>query len=136
MDEELKAVIERVTDLEQEVALLKRQLVDKEVVPERVSPIHVATTVKLPEKAATPKQEVPVQAQIVRKEFNLEKALGTWLPRVFMFILLLGVLWGLKVGMDYGVITNPVRVALGYAGTILLYYLGMRYVRGGKKGLV
>lgn len=134
LDEELKDVIKRVTDLEQEVASLKRQLADKGVVPERTAPMHVATPVKLPEKVAIPKQDVPVRVPTVRKEFNLEKALGTWLPRVFMFILLLGVLWGLKVGMDYGVITNPVRVVLGYAGTILLYYLGMRYVRGGKKG--
>ncbi|WP_342506938.1 DUF2339 domain-containing protein [Sporosarcina sp. FSL K6-2383] len=135
MDEELKDVIKRVADLEQEVASLKRQLADQEVVPERASTMRVATPVKHIEKAATPKQEVPVRVPpTVRKEFNLEKALGTWLPRVFMFILLLGVLWGLKVGMDHGVITNPVRVVLGYAGTFLLYYLGMRYVRGGKKG--
>lgn len=134
LDEELKDVIKRVADLEREVASLKRQLSDKEVVPEQASPIRVATPVKRPDEVATPQQEVPVREPTVRKEFNLEKALGTWLPRVFMFILLLGVLWGLKVGMDYGVITNPVRVALGYAGTILLYYLGMRYVRSGKKG--
>ncbi|WP_318617769.1 DUF2339 domain-containing protein [Sporosarcina sp. YIM B06819] len=127
MDEELKDVIKRLSDLEQEVASLKRQLADKEVVPER------APTMR-PEKVAALKQDIPVRVPTVRKEFNLEKVLGTWLPRVFMFILLLGVLWGLKVGMDYGVITNPVRVALGYAGTILLYYLGMRYVHSGKKG--
>ncbi|WP_203248247.1 DUF2339 domain-containing protein [Sporosarcina beigongshangi] len=135
MNKELKAVFKRVTVLEQEVASLKRQLAGKEVVvPEQAPTMHVAAPVKHPDQVATPKQDIPVRVPTVRKEFNLEKALGIWLPRVFMFILLLGVLWGLKVGMDHGVITNPVRVALGYAGTVLLYYLGMRYVRGGKKG--
>lgn len=134
LDEELKDVIKRVADLELEVTLLKHQLADKEVVSERAPTMNMATPVKRLDEETAPKQEVPVRVPTVRKEFNLEKALGTWLPRVFMFILLLGVLWGLKVGMDYGVITNPVRVALGYAGTILLYYLGMRYVRRGKKG--
>jgi len=51
-----------------------------------------------------------------------------------MFILLLGVLWGLKVGMDNGFITNPVRIVMGYAGTGLLYYFGMKYY--GKKNKV
>ena len=51
-----------------------------------------------------------------------------------MFILLLGVLWGLKVGMDHGFITSPVRVGMGYTGTILLYFLGTRYYNSGKKG--
>ncbi|MGM8366006.1 DUF2339 domain-containing protein [Virgibacillus sp. W0181] len=67
-----------------------------------------------------------------KKGMDIEELIGTWLPRVFMFILLLGVLWGLKVGMDNGWITNPVRVVLGYAGTALLLIVGIRYVRRDK----
>lgn len=65
-------------------------------------------------------------------EFNLEKMLGLWLPRVFMFILLLGVLWGLKVAIDHGWITDGVRILLGYAGTALLYYGGMKNIKNSR----
>ena len=136
LDEELKSILKRVTDLEGEVDSLKQQLADMKPVTsyttEKVKKVHLASIMeRLPEQPV--RDEVPSQ-QIVRKEFNLEKALSNWLPRVFMFILLLGVLWGLKVGMDNGFITNPVRVGLGYAGTVLLYFLGMRYYNSGKKG--
>lgn len=62
-------------------------------------------------------------------EFDFEKLLGTWLPRLFMVILIFGVLWGLKVGMDNGIITNPIRIVLGYGGTILLALVGLRYLK-------
>ncbi|MCG7336669.1 DUF2339 domain-containing protein [Sporosarcina sp. ACRSM] len=141
MDEELQKVLERVSDLEKEVALLKQQLARQGVasnpMKEPAPTIQVAKTKQFPDKPVIakrePEREIPSQPT-VKKEFDLEKVLSTWLPRVFMFILLLGVLWGLKVGMDHGFITTAVRVALGYAGTILLYYLGMRYYTSGKKG--
>ena len=136
LDEELKAILQRVSDLEGEVSTLKRQLAEMKTLPshvaEKVGKVQLASIMeRLPEQPV--RDEVPIQ-QKVRKEFDLEKVLSNWLPRVFMFILLLGVLWGLKVGMDHGFITNPVRVVMGYAGTVLLYFLGMRYYNGEKKG--
>jgi len=136
LDEELKAILQRVSDLEGEVSTLKRQLVEMKApsshVAEEVKKVHLSSIMEsLPEQLV--RDEVPIQ-QKVRKEFDLEKVLSNWLPRVFMFILLLGVLWGLKVGMDHGFITNPVRVGMGYTGTILLYFLGKRYYNRGKKG--
>ena len=70
LDEELKDVIKRVTDLELEVALLKRQLADKEVVPERASPMRIVAPVKRTDEVAVLKQDIPVRVPIVRKEFN------------------------------------------------------------------
>jgi uncharacterized membrane protein len=136
LDEELKAVLQRVSNLEVEVSTLKRQLAETKTPPslvaEKVGKVHLASIMaRLPEQPI--QDEVSIQ-QKVRKEFDLEKALSNWLPRVFMFILLLGVLWGLKVGMDNGFITNPVRVGMGYTGTILLYFLGTHYYNNGKKG--
>lgn len=138
LDGEMKAVLKRVSDLEGEVDLLKQQLVEMKTSPsheiEQVKKVHLASKIdQLTERQILIRDEVPSQQQ-VRKEFDLERALSTWLPRVFMFILLLGVLWGLKVGMDNGIISNPVRVGMGYAGTILLYFLGMRFYNSGKKG--
>lgn len=60
---------------------------------------------------------------------DFEQLLGKWLPRVFMFILLLGVLWGLKVASDYGLLSDGLRIVGGYGATVLLYFLGMKYIR-------
>lgn len=69
-----------------------------------------------------------------QKPFDFEQQFAVWLPRVFMVILLLGVLWGLKVSFDMGWITEGVRVALGYIGSILLGYLGYRSIRSARRG--
>ncbi|MGM9919872.1 MAG: DUF2339 domain-containing protein, partial [Bhargavaea sp.] len=69
-----------------------------------------------------------------QKPFDFERQFAVWLPRVFMVILLLGVLWGLKVSFDMGWITEGVRVVLGYLASILLGYLGYRSVRDARRG--
>ncbi len=146
MNEEMKDVLHRIATLEDEVQLLKQQLAKskveipiqmntdkKEATPPPSRPVITPPTVAI-EKL---EQEKPIVSSLQKQpkdELDFEKQLGIWLPRVFMFILLLGVLWGLKVGMDYGVITDPVRIGLGYAGTGLLYFLGMRYMESGKNG--
>jgi len=137
-------IIKRLNDLEAEVKLLKSQqlkwLGGKPLVDEPVEVVKSKpeSEEKVEEPEFTrPAEEVyaikPPQTSVVKKEFEIEKVLGLWLPRVFMFILLLGVLWGLKLGMDYGIVTNPVRIGMGYAGTVLLYYLGMKYYKGNNK---
>lgn len=69
-----------------------------------------------------------------QKPFDFERQFAVWLPRVFMVILLLGVLWGLKVSFDMGWITEGVRVVLGYLASVLLGYLGYRSIRGARRG--
>lgn len=145
MDENVKKLVQRVEALEEEVSTLKRKIAKieplaavairkteaKQTFPEPKVQQPVAQPV-IKQQSKQTAQSVPVK-QKPKKEVDFEKMLGIWLPRVFMFILLLGVLWGLKVGMDHGWITYPVRIVMGYASTILLYYLGMRYVKSGKK---
>lgn len=134
-------IIKRLDDLEEEMKLLKKQqaelLVRQEGIKQSEStvhnePIQAREQQEIPKirPLAEPVETIkPQGATQSKKEFNLEKALSRWLPRVFMFILLLGVLWGLKVGMDNGYITNPVRIVMGYVGTVFLYYVGMNYYR-------
>ncbi|SDE74082.1 Predicted membrane protein [Bhargavaea beijingensis] len=69
-----------------------------------------------------------------QKPFDFERQFAVWLPRVFMVILLLGVLWGLKVSFDMGWITEGVRVVLGYLASVLLGYLGYRSIRDARRG--
>lgn len=139
-----EVIFKRLEQLEAEMKLLKKQqlelLANTTVVKEPEK--FITAEPKFEEKIAEPQYtqssntihiEKPIKEPVIKKEFNLERALGTWLPRVFMFILLLGVLWGLKLGMDYGIVTNPVRIGLGYAGTVLLYFLGMKYYNRNNK---
>ena len=87
MDEELKAILQRVSDLEGEVSTLKRQLAKMKVLLQAMfrrerRKVHLASIMeRLPEQPV--RDEVPIQ-QKVRKEFDLEKALSNWLPRVFL----------------------------------------------------
>lgn len=46
-------------------------------------------------------------------------------PRVFIFILILGVVWGLKASYDYGIITIQVILALSFIFSISLAALGV-----------
>ncbi|WP_172370600.1 DUF2339 domain-containing protein [Sporosarcina jiandibaonis] len=131
MSENHQDILKRLEHLEREMKLLKEQqaqLIGKTApVMKEIKPFRPLVT---PDKQSA----TAVITKPARKEFDFEKALSQWLPRVFMFILLLGVLWGLKVGMDNGFITNPVRIVMGYVGTGLLYYFGMKYY--GKKNKV
>jgi len=144
VDDSNEDILKRLAQLETEMKLLKKQqlelLSQTTVIKEHRN--YVPPEPKSEEKIAEPQyipssgpiyKENPFKKPVAKKEFNLEKALGTWLPRVFMFILLLGILWGLKLGMDYGIVTNPVRIGLGYAGTVLLYFLGMKYYNGNRR---
>lgn len=159
MQEEIKALIKRVSDLEKEVTLLKHQLahhtrIDQTtIIKPKEAPRMKPETVKesvTPDKGKmehTPQpspdiitikrqvEQTPTPAPTQKKEVNIEKLLGIWLPRVFMFVLILGVLWGLKLGIDQGWISLAARIVMGYAATAILYYLGMRYVKQSKKML-
>lgn len=131
-----KEILQRVSDLESEVRLLRREL---DQLKDLEHPIEASVHEK---KRYVPASSVRVEQPLIdtswpqkeKKEVDFEKQFRVWLPRVFMFILLLGVLWGLKVGMEYGVITGVVRIALGFVGSAGLYFLGMRYIRLEKNG--
>lgn len=69
------------------------------------------------------------QDYATKEPINFEQILSTWLPRVFMIILILGILWGLKIGMDNGWISYEVRIALGYITSIALYFLGKNSIK-------
>lgn len=128
-------IVRRLAYLEREVAELKQQqaellgqksasVVAKKVEQENKQPVSFSPPPSAPPVA---KEIEEVRPEQTKKEFDLEKMLSKWLPKMFMFILLLGVLWGLKVAVDNGYVTNAIRIVGGYAGTGILYYFGMKY---------
>lgn len=85
------------------------------------------------------KQSTIIQNDSDKTEFadkepvDWEHVLGkVWLPRIFIFVLIIGVVWGFKATFDRGFITEPVRVALGYfiaCGFVILGELQIRKKR-------
>ena len=45
--------------------------------------------------------------------FNIIKFCQTWLPRIFVGIMLLGVIWLFKAGVDAGLLTPAIRIVFG-----------------------
>ncbi|MCX7572226.1 DUF2339 domain-containing protein [Tumebacillus sp. DT12] len=58
-----------------------------------------------------------------------------WLPRVFLLVLLLGVLWGFKAAVESGILTEPVRCLIGVLTTAAFVWLGERQVRHDRHAL-
>ncbi|MEW9698363.1 DUF2339 domain-containing protein [Paenibacillus sp. SI8] len=52
-----------------------------------------------------------------------------WLPRIFIVVFLLGVLWGFTAAVSAGIITEPVRCMLGIAAAALMYWQGETQIR-------
>lgn len=110
--------------------VIKKDVIENATVPKsttvtevrKPNPVEPKTTPKIEEKAVKAKEP-----------FDFEKVLGIWLPRVFMLILLLGVLWGLKLGIDYGFITPIVRVAGGYLVSGLLAFYGVKFIKNSRR---
>ncbi len=59
-----------------------------------------------------------------REPFNIIKFCQTWLPRIFVGIMLLGVIWLFKAGVDAGLLTPAIRIVFGIVLSIGFYYIG------------
>lgn len=76
---------------------------------------------------------------IVREErepIDWERQIGQiWLPRIFIFVLLLGVIWAFKAASDYGYLNNSVKITIGYLSAVILLYIGGRQIRSNRVAL-
>jgi uncharacterized membrane protein len=82
-----------------------------------------------------PRQVHPVkplkQKPVLEKEpIDWEKKIGqVWLPRIFIFVLLIGVIWAFKAVSTFGLLNEPIKVFLGFAAAAVLIYLGQKQVK-------
>lgn len=126
---------------ETKTEVIKTQVVEKTKVQVETKRMPEKELLKIPPVARplaatkpAEKKTIQEEKKVVKNEpFDFEKVLGVWLPRVFMFILLLGVLWGFKLGIDYGWITPAVRIALGALVSGGLLYGGISFVNKSRK---
>ncbi len=85
-------------------------------------------------------KEVHIKSKgIVQEEkepIDWERQIGQiWLPRVFIFVLLLGVIWAFKAASDYGYLNNSVKITIGYLSALILLYIGGRQIRSNRNAL-
>ena len=80
------------------------------------------------EEPLTPLQKqslAKTPAQPHKKQRSFEEVILWLLPKVFMIILVLGVLWGLKVISDIGLLSNGLKIVLAYCLSIGLIIIGI-----------
>ncbi|TCP56019.1 putative membrane protein DUF2339 [Tumebacillus sp. BK434] len=78
----------------------------------------------------------PQQVQEHPPPTDWEHLLGrVWLPRIFVLVLLLGVIWGFQTAVAAGVLTEPVRCLLGALAGGLFLWLGDRQARAQRTAL-
>ncbi len=130
--ERFEQLEERVKQLEQEVKLLKQQgEMEKHIIPSKMVDRPKVSAEQRKTEANEKKVHVEKKASV-----DWEHLIGrVWLPRIFIFVLLMGLIWGFKVAVDYGVLTEPVRVALGFGVAIGLYFLGERQLKQARQSL-
>lgn len=111
----------RVEVLEEEVRLLKSEIQSlKSEQFMKVDPIVNHSKIKI-EPVINQSVDVDIQQKTEQKpKKSLEETVLAVLPKVFMFILVLGVLWGLKLVSDQGVLTDSVKIALAYTLSVAL----------------
>lgn len=158
-NEDYERLERRIQSLEQEVELLKQQLSTSTIsgneanqvesskkttnAPSFEKSIQGATEGNLaeetpqapihPSQKALPKSGAVGQ---VKEPIDWENVIGrVWLPRIFIFVLLMGLIWGFKVAVDYGILTEPIRVVLGFGAALGLYVLGERQMKESRQAL-
>ncbi|PEE40755.1 DUF2339 domain-containing protein [Bacillus pseudomycoides] len=67
--------------------------------------------------------------------FDIIKFCQTWLPRIFVAIMLLGVIWLFKAGVDAGLLTPAIRIIFGVVLSVGLYYVGDLQIKQERQAL-
>lgn len=120
---------QRIAKLEKEMVALRREMdelkhqqsqekptiqnINKSITGQSALPIAKA-------KPTPPTSPIPTTKTNVQQGRSIEEQIMWALPKVFMVILVLGVLWGLKLVSDYGYLSNEVKIILAYLLSIAL----------------
>ncbi|MEB2266264.1 DUF2339 domain-containing protein [Priestia megaterium] len=128
--ERIEELERKISSLEEDVARLK-SLVYKTNSPK-------PKTVHLPPKqreetTKRPAQTTAKSSQAIEEPVDWEKVLfQTWLPRIFIFVFIIGVLWGFKAASDYGLMNEKAKVVLGFVVSIGFAVTGHFQIKKGR----
>lgn len=120
---------QRIAKLEKEMVVLRREMdelkhqqsQEKTTIQKMNKSITVQSALPtLKTKPTPPTPPIPTPKTNVQQGRSIEEQIMWALPKVFMVILVLGVLWGLKLVSDYGYLSNEVKIILAYLLSIAL----------------
>ncbi|SDM49465.1 DUF2339 domain-containing protein [Sediminibacillus halophilus] len=66
----------------------------------------------------------PVSSATEKEPKDMEQIISDWLPRVFILVFVLGIIWAFIAAMDRGILSPPIRVMAGFVVSGLLYGIG------------
>lgn len=123
LDERVSKLEARITELELEIAELKQSRLPANG---PFSPTSMRTS-HLKKAQHEYKAQQHVQKQRIKQETDWEHLIArVWLPRIFLFVLLIGMIWGFKAAVDGGFITESMRCVIGYLAAGAFIFIGFR----------
>lgn len=124
---------EEVKSLKAEISKMKQVQSNKQMekVMEEQSPKTSKSILDTRKKPVVKPQVKESEYQKAPKKTFEEQLIGI-LPKVFMLIFVLGVLWGLKLMSDYGMLGNQMKVLLAYCTSIAIGALALFLEKKGK----
>ncbi|WP_426983228.1 DUF2339 domain-containing protein [Bacillus cabrialesii] len=70
--------------------------------------------------------KISKETEVPKEKHTLENMAGNWLPKIFIFVFLLGMIWAFAAAAEKGWVNTYMRVAAGLIVSIVLYVLGSR----------
>lgn len=129
-NERIEELERKISSLEEDVAKLK-SLVYKTNSP-RPKAVHAPPKLRQ-ETTKRPAQTAAKSSQAIEEPVDWEKVLfQTWLPRIFIFVFIIGVLWGFKAASDYGLMNEKAKVVLGFVVSIGFAVTGHFQIKKGR----
>ncbi|MEC2112310.1 DUF2339 domain-containing protein [Bacillus stercoris] len=122
VNEKIDELNKRVGRLEQELESVKREIAYLAAGKKEQAVVKTEEHPKINKET-----EVPQKTPAPRKENRtLENMAGNWLPKIFIFVFLLGMIWAFVAAAEKGWINAYMRVGAGLIVSIVLYVLGSR----------
>ncbi|WP_459502438.1 DUF2339 domain-containing protein [Bacillus sp. C1] len=145
--EALETAIETIQETLYELKSQQKAMEEEKVQQVR-EPIEKKPEVAI-SKLDVPKEEIVVSEEKVKEPevkqvdisafkpepFDIIKFCQTWLPRIFVAIMLLGVIWLFKAGVDAGLLTPVIRIVFGVILSVGLYYIGDMQIKQERQAL-
>ncbi|MDX8342767.1 DUF2339 domain-containing protein [Rossellomorea sp. YZS02] len=126
--EEFERLEKKISFLEKELYIVKRQLIQAKRENES-SVIQKAEVYTEPPEKQVLANETEHSIEKEPFDFSVER----WLPKVFLFVLLIGSIWGFMAASQNGWVTPGLRVLSGALISIVMYLLGEKYSRDQRK---
>ncbi|WP_064094239.1 DUF2339 domain-containing protein [Rossellomorea aquimaris] len=132
--EEFEQLERRIHSLERELYSVKRQLMSVKSESETGEDhSHVQQREVLKASTVFPMKNQTESSDFTKDKETFDFSVEWWLPKVFLFVLLIGSVWGFMAASQNGWITPSLRVLTGALISIVMYVLGERSIKDQRK---